>query len=163
MRLTAAAVLVLATACSSSSPKTAAPSPSTAPVVTAAPTRPATPTVPVAVEQGPYSFALPGKDISCSLDAATARCDAAQHSWHAPAKPSDCFEKWGFGIQYSLGGRGSFICADDSVLGATRVLAYGRGVRVGMVQCTASRAGVECRGVGVPGGFALSSTQYRLF
>ncbi len=106
-------------------------------------------------------FSAPSKNIGCYMDATGARCDIAQRTWRPPAKPSSCPVDFGQGISLS-GGRAHFVCAGDTVLGATEVLAYRHAIRVGDFQCTSQPSGIRCDHLGTGHAFVLARTSFSL-
>lgn len=153
-RFGALAVLLLLAACSAEPDAT--PEPSAA----AGLGDRASPSVTRVVES--IQFAMPSKNIGCHLDGELARCDIVAKTWEPPAKPSDCRLGWGSGV--SVGpGEASFVCAGDTVLGATDILEYGQAARAGDLVCGSGSAGVRCFNRATGHGFALSRQTYTLF
>jgi hypothetical protein len=109
-------------------------------------------------------FLTPSKNIGCDLQAATVRCDIDRRSWTAPPKPADCPLDWGNGVHLDKDKAASFLCAGDSLLGATRVvLAYGAAVRAGDLLCDSEVAALRCENEKTGHGFTLSVQDYDLF
>ena len=155
----AALPLLLVAGCGGSSHPAAAPTPSHAPAVVK--TVPPKPAFAVQTVTGPTTFSTADHSLSCDVEAALARCDVRHSTFTPPAKPSDCHENWGFGVEYQLGTSAGFFCAADSILGATRVVAVGHGLRVDMVECDVAATGVSCHQVGAHDGFVVSRSSYR--
>jgi hypothetical protein len=109
-------------------------------------------------------FSSPSRNIGCAIDRGFARCDVANHSWRAPAKPKRCMLDWGNGLIVGGRGRGQYVCAGDTVLqqrGA--VLGYGRSRTVGSFTCTSRRSGMTCSHSGSGHGFTVSKTRAKVF
>ena len=114
------------------------------------------------IEGKPVHFSIPGGNIGCDLEPAFVECAVRSHTWTAPKKPSDCHNKWGTVVQFTIGTKSEFICwFGASVLGAKRVLPTGQAITVGLVTCRAIAAGVECSGQG--NGFRFTKANYRLY
>ncbi|MDO8188986.1 hypothetical protein Q5424_20590 [Conexibacter sp. JD483] len=109
-------------------------------------------------------FSSPSRNIGCAIDRGFARCDVADHSWRAPAKPKRCMLDWGNGVTVGKRGRAQFVCAGDTVLqqrGA--ILGYGRSRTVGSFTCTSRRSGMTCSRGGSGHGFFVSKTRAKIF
>jgi hypothetical protein len=91
------------------------------------------------------------------------RCDIAKRDWPVPAKPPTCDLDYGQGVAVAARAKARFVCAGDTVLGAKRVLAYGKSLRVGRYTCVSTMAGMACRNRSTGHGFSLSRQRYRLF
>src|SRR6478672_2266367 len=96
-----------------------------------------TPATPAAASAG--AFRSPSGNIGCFIDATGARCDIARRDWSPPPKPASCSLDFGQGITIA-GGRAHFVCAGDTTLGATRVLAYGHTIPAGRYACASARS-----------------------
>ena len=55
------------------------------------------------------------------------------------------------------------VCAADTVLGGTEILAYGEVVRVGSFLCDSESSGVRCTNEDSGHGFTLSRQAYTMF
>lgn len=109
------------------------------------------------------AFQSPSGNIGCYLSSSGARCDIADHRWHAPAKPKRCDLDWGNGLGINRKGRrGYVVCAGDTTLHQGRRLAYGRSLRAGGITCTSRVSAMTCRNA-AGHGFRLSRESYRLF
>lgn len=108
-------------------------------------------------------FATPSGNIGCALSADNVRCDIGDRTWTAPPKPSTCQLDYGNGLV--LSGSGAAVsCAGDTLLHATtNVLAYGHGLRDGLMQCVSQSSGVRCDDLGTGHGFTLAKENYTLF
>lgn len=109
-------------------------------------------------------FSSPSRNIGCAIDRGFARCDVANHSWRAPAKPKRCMLDWGNGLIVGRRGRGQYVCAGDTVLqqrGA--VLGYGRSRTVGSFTCTSRKSGMTCSHSGSGHGFTVSKTRAKTY
>lgn len=109
-------------------------------------------------------FSSPSRNIGCAIDRGFARCDVANHSWRAPAKPKRCMLDWGNGLLVGRRGRGQYVCAGDTTLqqrGA--ILGYGRSRTVGAFTCTSRRSGMTCSRSGSGHGFTVSRTRAKAF
>lgn len=109
-------------------------------------------------------FETPSGNIGCYVDTTGgARCDIAERDWRPPPRPASCELDYGQGISVNRSGRGHFLCAGDTALGAGPVLAYGKSVSAGRYTCTSRRSGVTCRNGRSGHGFFISRASYRLF
>jgi len=109
-------------------------------------------------------FLTPSRNIGCDLETATVRCDIGRRSWAPPSKPADCPLDWGNGVHMDKGGTATFVCAGDSLLGATsEVLPYGQAVRAGAILCDSEQAAMHCVNEKTGHGFTLSVQDYHLF
>lgn len=109
------------------------------------------------------AFQSPSGNIGCYLSSSGARCDIAQHSWSAPARPKRCDLDWGGGLGVNRrGSRGYVVCAGDTTLHQGPRLAYGHRVRGWGMTCTSRMSGMTCRNARGHG-FRLSRESYRLF
>lgn len=108
------------------------------------------------------NFLTPSRNIACYVDATGARCDIRSHTYPTPTRPSSCPLEYGDALAVDRGARrGHWVCHGDTVFGATRVVGYGKTVRVGTLRCTVSKAGVKC--LNRPGaGFFLSKQSARI-
>ena len=91
------------------------------------------------------------------------RCDIRNHSWPLPPKPPSCDLDYGYGVEVGKRGKGSFICAGDTALGAGRHLDYGTKIRRGRMRCASKTSGMRCVNVRNRHGFFLSRDRVRLF
>jgi hypothetical protein len=109
-------------------------------------------------------FRTPSKNIGCDLRAASVRCDIGNRNWAAPPKPADCPLDWGNGVYVDRTKVADFLCAGDSLLGATPVvLPYGEAVRAGVFLCDSEVAALHCENEKTGHGFTLSVQDYHLF
>lgn len=108
-------------------------------------------------------FRTPSKNIACALTSKSVRCDIARKDWKPPPKPAACELDWGFGV-FLENGRANFICAGDSVLGATTMtLAYGSALRSGDLLCDSESVALRCIDQKTGHGFTLAVAQYSFF
>jgi hypothetical protein len=107
-------------------------------------------------------FKSPSGNIGCVISKSSARCDIRSHSWNAPRKPSSCNLDWGGAIGVS-NGRGHFLCAGDTTLGAGSQLGYGKTIHMGHMLCESQEAGMRCVNVRKGHGFFLSKQEYEFF
>jgi hypothetical protein len=108
-------------------------------------------------------FSSPSGNIGCVMVRSGARCDVREHDWTAPPKPAWCELDWGSGASVGRHGRGSVVCAGDTALGGTRILAYGERERVGRFRCFSRRSGMRCVNHRNGHGFLISRQRLRLF
>ena len=155
-------------ACSSGAGPDARPSPTT---TTAAPTTapPATtspiPTVAITTERDEVHFRTPSGNIHCYAGPEGVGCDIYNYTWPLPS-PEDCEGTGDWAAVPSVGATGAAsiaTCVSDSRGNATRVLAYGTGVRVGPMECVSETRGLTCRSTRSRHGFFVSRERYRLF
>lgn len=111
------------------------------------------------------TFRTASNNIACVGSGTFLRCDLRESTAQTPAKPASCELDYGlfFGVS-TTAGRGSRLCAGDTVLGSASGILYpGRTWRYRSLRCTAtSRSAVRCanrRGHG----FAISAARQRLF
>lgn len=113
------------------------------------------------------SFQSPSGNIGCVMTSGDigvqARCDIAQHTWRASAKPRSCPLDWGNGVFVAASGRGRYVCAGDTTLHSGGRLAYGHSIRLGRLSCTSLQSGVRCTNRSTRHGFSLARTTLRLF
>ena len=108
------------------------------------------------------SFRTPSGNIGCIGETAragnTVRCDIRDRNWAPPPRPAS----WGQGLTLDRAGRPRFVCAGDTALNASRVLAYGASRRIGGIVCASRRTGVTCTNP-VGHGFTVSRERARRF
>lgn len=121
-------------------------------------------------DQEPYWFRTPSKNIVCMMYApgepgdATARCTIVAKEWRAPDKPADCPLAWGDDLEVDTDGRPGFVCAGDTVLGASTTVEYGtRLLMKPGLTCSVTTEGVTCANRTSGRGFFLSRERYRIF
>jgi hypothetical protein len=110
-----------------------------------------------------FQFSTPSKNIGCYVEADSARCDIAKKTWKPPAKPADCELDYGNGVAIFGQEEATVVCAADTVLGGTEILAYGEVVRVGSFLCDSESSGVRCTNEDSGHGFTLSRQAYTMF
>ncbi|MCU1602858.1 MAG: hypothetical protein JWO22_3567 [Frankiales bacterium] len=155
-------LVLVVSACSSSSVQHAGPTPSPTPTkaVTKPPVKPA---FAVTAVSGAFAFRSADGNLGCDIESAYARCDPEHRDWKLPPQPSDCASGWGHGIELQAGTKGSFFCGSDSVKGGTKVLATGHAFKNGFVQCDAvSASTIHCHGTDDTHGFTISRAKYSL-
>jgi hypothetical protein len=109
-------------------------------------------------------FRTPSKNIGCDLRADSVRCDIGHKNWAPPPKPADCPLDWGNGVYVDKTKVADFLCAGDSLLGATPViLLYGEAARAGEFLCDSEVAALHCENEKTGHGFTLSAQDYHLF
>jgi hypothetical protein len=108
-------------------------------------------------------FRSPSGNIGCALDKGGVRCDIRQRSWSPPPKPKWCDLDWGQGLTVAKRGKGHYVCAGDTVLGARRVLRYGKAIRRGRFRCASRRSGMRCVNRTNGHGFTLSREHAHVF
>jgi hypothetical protein len=118
-----------------------------------------------AARQGSFTqFQSPSGNIGCVIGRqGGARCDIRNRNWRPPPKPASCMLDWGFGLTVDRRGRGTFVCAGDTVLGQGRKLAYGKAIRRGRFRCVSRQSGMRCVNRRNGHGFALSRQRARRF
>ena len=145
---------------------TAAPSPTpTASGIAGPGGRTAPSAAPAQIRDVPQAtFLTPSKNIGCDLSASAVRCDIGRRDWAAPTKPADCPLDWGNGVYLERGNPGAFVCAGDSLLGATKdILPYGHALRAGDFLCDSEDVAMRCTNERTGHGFTLSAQEYQLF
>jgi hypothetical protein len=152
-RPTPSPVVTATTAAPTAAPTTAAPSATPSP----------SPTIVFTTEREYAHFSTPTGNIGCYATPTGVGCAIGQYDWTLPPKPRDCDADWGAGIDIGDGLANIGVCASDTSLGAERVLAYGTGVRIGVMECVSETRGVTCRNVRTRHGFFLSRASYRTF
>jgi hypothetical protein len=109
-------------------------------------------------------FLTPSNNIGCALSAESVRCDIGRRDWTAPPKPADCDLDYGNGLFIQKDRAAAFICAGDTVLGATKdILEYGHGLRSGDFVCDSESGGLRCADQRSGHGFTLAVEDYTLF
>src|SRR3954467_5306642 len=111
----------------------------------------------------PMAFSTPSTNISCVYFAPTLRCDIRNGLSPKAPRPPGCpsYTDWGQGLTLNAR-RAGIVCAGDTALGATNVLAYGRMWQRGSVTCRSRAAGLTCRNARGHG-FFLSRESWRRF
>jgi hypothetical protein len=162
-------------AAQSSTPSSSSSDSSSTPAVTHTTTTPAAPPKPVWPPVAPFSasampalaltsFTTPGNNIGCTLGGGNARCDILVRDWSPPRKPSSCTVVWGQGLTIGTSGKGSFVCAANSVLDPTgQVVANERDDTVDGATCQVRTVGVICFNDATRHGFWISRTGYSVF
>jgi hypothetical protein len=113
---------------------------------------------------GATSFVSPSGNIGCAVGRDLgARCDIRERTWSPPPKPSWCPGEWGNGLTVGKRGLGRYTCANDTVFGGSRRLAYGESIRRGRFVCKSMRSGMRCVNSRNGHGFKLSREIARLF
>jgi hypothetical protein len=164
-------LLVLLAGCSDGEPRGSAPAttaPATTPPATPPPstgtpavTRTAWPPPSIRMTDVTFGeFRTPSGNIACGVGGEGAHCEIREYTWRLPPKPEECEYDWVAGAGVDLNGIQIGQCRSDTVLGATRVLEYGTGLRAGDFACISEQAGVTCRDEG-DGGFFLSRSAAR--
>ncbi len=167
LALIGTALLAILAGCGSSSTttviQTVPASSSTATTSTATSTTPSnsitgsTPTVHLS------AFSSPTGNIGCVISPASVRCDIGDRTWKPPPAPADCPLDYGQGVEVGRKNAATLVCAGDTTLGATRVLAYGHASQVGSFLCTSEQSGMQCGNTSTGHGFTLSRDAYELF
>ena len=111
---------------------------------------------------GVARFVSPSRNITCSLTAAEARCDAVERDWPESPPPASC----GAGAQEVTGtaladSRSRLVCGPVPDAGRV-VLDYGTGLRLGDVVCVSRDSGMQCQAAS-GGGFRINRARYTLF
>ena len=122
-------------------------------------------------EHESFWFRTPSKNITCMMSApgdpdadATARCTIVAKAWSSPEKPSTCTLEWGSDLEVDGNGRSGFLCAGDTVLGASHTVDYGtRLVMKPGLTCSVTTDGVACANRFSNQGFFLARERYRVF
>ncbi|KQX65641.1 hypothetical protein [Angustibacter sp. Root456] len=87
-------------------------------------------------------FSSPSGNIRCEISSQGARCDIADHSWTAPAKPASCTGAWGDALQVTAQ-QASFACTSAAPVDG-KALGYGSSVSRGDFRCDSDKDGVTC-------------------
>lgn len=112
---------------------------------------------------GPGDFSSPSGNIGCYVDVGNGiRCDIKTRTWAPPPAPPSCQLDYGQGLVVDQG-PGAFVCAGDTVLGSSNVLAYGAIAQRGPFRCDSEEDGMTCVDTQTGHGFFLSSQSYRAF
>lgn len=122
-----------------------------------------------AVEQ--VFFTSPSGNIGCFMDPWTVRCDIRDRTWLPPPRPANCPEFGDYGHDYGQGivlnadddAGASFVCANDSVLGAGPPLGYGQEMQLDSIRCQMWPTGVACQDFMNGKGFTMSREAYEIF
>jgi hypothetical protein len=109
-------------------------------------------------------FQTPSGNIACVISGKYARCDIQQHSWPTPPTPASCDVDYGNGVAVGKHGRGSYVCAGDTVFSpSSPVLGYGDKIRKKRMRCASKQKGVRCVNRRNGHGFFISRDEVRLF
>ena len=113
-------------------------------------------------------FQSPSKNIGCAIvkyhHSGSARCDIGEHSWQAPPKPHSCDLDYGQGVQVGEHGKGSYVCAGDTVLNnGGPILAYGDSIKYAGIKCRSNTTGMRCHSLDSRHGFSLSRERVVFF
>ena len=108
-------------------------------------------------------FVSPSGNVSCMVDADSARCDIIDRDWSPPPRPADCEFDYGQGISLAPDEQAQFVCAGDTAFGADEVLPYGQSITAGVLRCESAKAWISCSDVRSGHGFSISREAYRLF
>ena len=108
-------------------------------------------------------FVSPTGNVSCMIDADSARCDIIDRDWAPPPRPADCEFDYGHGISLAPGQQAQFVCAGDTAFGPDEVLPYGDSITAGALRCESAQSWITCRDVRSGHGFSISREAYRLF
>jgi hypothetical protein len=109
-------------------------------------------------------FESPSGNIGCAIAGKFVRCDIQNHSWPTPATPSWCDVDYGEGVQLGKHGRGSYVCAGDTVFTPhAEVLGYGERIKAKRLRCASKQKGMRCVNRQTKHGFFLSKDEVRLF
>lgn len=123
----------------------------------------ATPSTQAFADVGPGDFSSPTGNIGCYLDVGSGiRCDIKTRTWAPPPAPPSCQLDYGQGLMVGQG-PGAFVCAGDTVLGSSNVLAYGSIAQRGPFRCDSEESGMTCVDTQTGHGFFLSSQSYLAF
>jgi hypothetical protein len=110
------------------------------------------------------TFLTPSRNIVCALTTTSVRCDIGRRQWTAPPKPAGCALDWGNGLQIQGTGPAAFVCAGDSLLGATsETVGYGYAVRAGDFLCDSASGALRCDNSVTGRGFTLAVEHYTVF
>jgi hypothetical protein len=106
----------------------------------------------------------PSGNIGCAIGGKGVRCDIKEHTWPTPPAPPSCDLDYGFGVQIGKHGRGSYVCAGDTVLDPNAdVLPYGERISAKRFRCASKSKGVRCVNRDNDHGFFISRSDVRLF
>lgn len=116
-------------------------------------------------DTGPGQFSTPSSNIGCFIDASGARCDIVERTWKPTPEPASCKQAGGdYGQGITVDATHSeFVCAGDTVLGASEILAYGDSAVRGDFVCESAEDGVTCSHTGNGHGFFISRQSFRIF
>jgi hypothetical protein len=107
-------------------------------------------------------FTTPTKNIGCSMDEATVRCDIDQHQWPTPSRPRSCTLDYGQGIVLGTD-VAHFVCAGDTEINPNApILAYNSAARAGNLVCVSTQASMTCRNLATGHGFILSKEDHTM-
>ncbi|WP_395312069.1 DUF6636 domain-containing protein [Mycobacterium sp. AMU20-3851] len=108
-------------------------------------------------------FSSPSGNVGCVMDVGYVRCDIDERAWASPPKPADCDLDYGQGVMLQAGEPAEFVCAGDTTLGRTEVLAYGRSMVRGSLKCDSAETSITCLDRNSGHGFSLAREVYQLF
>ena len=106
-------------------------------------------------------FSSPSGNIGRVISKGSARCDIRNYSGTS-AEANSCDLDWGGAVAVGSG-RGHFLCAGDTTLGAGSSLGYGKTIHMGHMLCESQEAGMRCVNVRKGHGFFLSKQEYDFF
>lgn len=108
-------------------------------------------------------FHSPTGNIGCAIGPDNARCDVRERDWTPPAKPASCQFDYGHGIEVGPTGAARYVCAGDTAFDPSSAdLAYGDSIQAGVMLCTSTRSGMECKSTSSGHGFAISREAHNI-
>ncbi|MBA3865004.1 MAG: hypothetical protein H0X42_01445 [Solirubrobacterales bacterium] len=109
-------------------------------------------------------FRSPSGNIGCMIFSGGVRCDIVKRSWSPPPRPASCPSQvdFGQGLEVGGGGRGTFVCAGDTVRNPSAAkLPYGTETSAAGINCVSRASGITCTNAGGHG-FFISIQGYRI-
>lgn len=102
------------------------------------------------------AFSTPSGNITCTIDAESARCAIASFGYEPPEQPADCTsDNWGSTVAANEDGAG-FSCAEAPVPPNVQPLEYGESIAAHGMECTSERDGMECVSTETGRGFKIA-------
>lgn len=110
-------------------------------------------------------FASPSGNLQCSLSKDSAQCIVLEHTWKLNDKPEPCEDEGVAAVveAFVSTSHGNIYSTCRSEREERSELAYGRGYRIGDLQCRSLKNGMECTNVTTKHGFFVSTANYRTF
>ncbi|WP_329407324.1 hypothetical protein OG563_35320 [Nocardia vinacea] len=108
-------------------------------------------------------FRSPSGNMTCVVADKGAVCEIGDHSYSAPAKPSNCYQASGDRIVLFQGDPARFTCHGDTIRDSSLpILDYGQSFRSGEVVCESQTSGMKCANTRTGHWFSLAREGYQL-
>lgn len=108
-------------------------------------------------------FLSPTGNIGCVIGPDNARCDIHERDWAPPARPASCPLDYGQGIEVGPTDAATYVCAGDTAFDPTsQHLPYGDSIQAGVMLCTSTQSGMECKSTSSGHGFTISREAHNI-